>query len=752
MIENISSITGIHDSLSEKDKENEAYLTRMTDLTIAELVKEKDAIRKAYNYYDGVLDKEQFLHLEEVYGLRSATSVEFIPLVRPHIDQLVGELLQIPFKPKITCKDEKTLSKINRDKQIKIAQELFNETKQYVNNMFLGQLTQDSQQGGEQSNADPRMLKKLEDLKSELTQSFISEYEIAAQYLIEHFKQTRDLDLLNKRKELFKDLLIAGQCYYDVNVDKIGQLPTFERIHPLDCFIEKNPNSPYLNRSSRAVVRRRLTKQEILIRYGRWLKPDQIEQLGSAVQPILDQSNYYVNNNSTGIIAGVSPTIVGDASRDQLYTSYYNNRYIVYEVQFLSANEYKVDGETHYRIDRYRTIKINDQIYVLLGKDEDVFRSQSYPDDAYLSINGIAYEDSLGKPYSLMIATANIQDKYNILHYHRDNLIALSGVRGSAIESSIIPEWLGDTPEERFKKFISYKKTGNAPLDSQQEGATALNTALFQTYDDSLPGEALQQIQFAIQSTEELCSRITGVFRERLGGIEQKDAVTNVQVGIRQSAIITKQYYQLIDLITKEVLHDLINNCKLTFKKGYMGSIVLGDNLIKIFEIKPDNFNYTDYDIHIDDSGDIVRDMQKIEQLTLELIKAGQQDVDVILSAIGMYSMTQMKFEVQRAVDKKKKESDMINQLQSALDQQQKETQSMQQMIQKLESENKQLKNKDRELEKYRIDKDFEIRKYTVDKGHVIETKEVDLDKKRVELEQLQLLDSNPYNDEIKNG
>jgi hypothetical protein len=43
--------------------------------------------------------------------------------------------------------------------------------------------------------------------------------------------------------------------------------------------------------------------------------------------------------------------------------------------------------------------------------------------------------------------------------------------------------------------------------------------------------------------------------------------------------------------------------------------------------------------------------------------------VDVILSAIGMYSMTQMKFEVQRAVDKKKKESDMINQLQSALEQ-----------------------------------------------------------------------------------
>jgi len=113
------------------------------------------------------------------------------------------------------------------------------------------------------------------------------------------------------------------------------------------------------------------------------------------------------------------------------------------------------------------------------------------------------------------------------------------------------------------------------------------------------------------------------VFREKLGGVEQKDAVTNVQVGIRQSTIITKQYYQVMDSMTKELLHDLINGCRISFKKGFTGSIVLGDNLIKIFEIKPENFNYTDYDIHIDDSGDIVRDMQKIEQLTLELVKAG---------------------------------------------------------------------------------------------------------------------------------
>jgi hypothetical protein len=47
-----------------------------------------------------------------------------------------------------------------------------------------------------------------------------------------------------------------------------------------------------------------------------------------------------------------------------------------------------------------------------------------------------------------------------------------------------------------------------------------------------------------IERIEATCSSITGVFRERLNGINQKDAVTNVAVGQRNSFTITKQYYK----------------------------------------------------------------------------------------------------------------------------------------------------------------------------------------------------------------
>ena len=47
----------------------------------------------------------------------------------------------------------------------------------------------------------------------------------------------------------------------------------------------------------------------------------------------------------------------------------------------------------------------------------------------------------------------------------------------------------------------------------------------------------------AIESVESTTCSITGVFRERLNGIEQRDAVSNVKQGVTNSYTISKPYY-----------------------------------------------------------------------------------------------------------------------------------------------------------------------------------------------------------------
>jgi hypothetical protein len=54
----------------------------------------------------------------------------------------------------------------------------------------------------------------------------------------------------------------------------------------------------------------------------------------------------------------------------------------------------------------------------------------SNPKECTLSINGMFFSDKNGQPFSLVVNTMTMQDKYDILQFYRDNLIASSGTIG----------------------------------------------------------------------------------------------------------------------------------------------------------------------------------------------------------------------------------------------------------------------------------------------------------------------------------
>ena len=131
--------------------------------------------------------------------------------------------------------------------------------------------------------------------------------------------------------------------------------------------------------------------------------------------------------------------------------------------------------------------------------------------------------------------------KYDILHFYRDSIIANSGTAGDWLDLSMLPTVLGADLPERLQKWIAYKKGGIALVDTSQEGRAFNNNTSFAGFDDTVKAQTIQAIELAIERTENTCSSITGVFRERLNGIEQHDAVSNVKVGIKNSFTVTKQ-------------------------------------------------------------------------------------------------------------------------------------------------------------------------------------------------------------------
>lgn len=159
-------------------KEQISYIDR----AITELVYEKNQLVKAYNYYHGRRDPDQFRHLEENYGLGTATSVEFIPLVRKHIDVLVGEYLSLPVLPKVSCKDKRTLQNIEKEKSSKLNNSATEILRNHLKN-YLESLEQSNTPTKPLSNKE--ITDKINAKLQQVDSTFISDYEIASQNIID---------------------------------------------------------------------------------------------------------------------------------------------------------------------------------------------------------------------------------------------------------------------------------------------------------------------------------------------------------------------------------------------------------------------------------------------------------------------------------------------------------------------------------------------------------------------------------------
>ena len=732
---------------TEKDKRSDEYLMGMTDQAINELVYPKYALQKAYNYYHGTRDAEQFRHLEENYGLGNPSSVEFTPLIKKHIDALIGEYLDTPLLPKVSCKDKDTLSNINREKQLKIYKTVFDYLSRHLNNSIIEILT------GQKGN-DIVVQKELEALISDLENNFISDYEIAAQNVLDYIIQSRSVDLQNKLKNMLLDLLIAGMAFYRVRPSLSSENVEIEVLNPLTTFIDYNPDSNFLKDSYRSVVVKYLTKSQILNKYGKDLDQEGLEKLQDDIDSYINSNyQYYIRNNSntpTGYPSGmpglVSYKDVSPARPSEAYPFYQNKLIPVHEVEWLVTN--KTGKE--YKMDRYETVRIANNIYILTGLSEHVIRSKDNPTQCGLSVNGIFFQDRNTEPFSLMLTCAHLQDQYDILYFFRNSLVANSGTAGDFLDMSQLPTFLGTDATERVQKWIAYKKTGVALIDSSQEGRAFNNNTVYAGYDDTLKYQAMQALDMCIERTEMTASSITGVFRERLNGIQQKDAVTNVAVGIKNSFTVTKQYYQQMDIITNSLLIDTLDISKIVYKKGLTGVLILGDKSQKIFTALPKHFTVTDYDVHIPPSTDILKQIEEIKIWALELIKAGQMPPEVIMEVITSRSLTELKTNVNKAMKASKQENGMLQQLQQQNQQLQQQLQEagqqLQQTMQKLES----LNERKLAMEENKIMMEDKRKWFELKSKDRYDTTMVALKDKQVDAEVLQIYDNNPNNNKVK--
>ena len=733
--------------ITKAKKGSDDYLIDWCDYVIGDLVREKTELFKAYNYFNGVRDHFQYENLEKNYGVGNPTSVGFTPLTRKHIEAIVGEYLSMKPKIRVSCKDERTLTNIFRDKQLETTKRIKDYVSKYLENSIYKAIVQGPKKQGEQDQqvVDSEIQRELKQITDSVDRNFISNYEIAAQDICEYVMQNRDIDFKNKLEQLLLDLLISGQAYYKVVPTKTMANFKIELCDPLNTWVDKDPKSRYMKNGYKAVVRKWMTAEEVEIKYGDYLSDKDLKQ-------IREWKNFYEEDGQYALVTGQSARCgdlngiwsgVGVHPYDSDYMERKWDLIPVYEVEWIDSAQDQA-GWIGYC---YHVTRIGTDIYILDADDVMMPRNMDSPNEARLSINGIWYTNGHGSPYSLMLATADLQDKYDLNLYKKDNAMALSGTRGAIVDISQLPTSLGSTPDERLIKFQAYRKVGLSLIDTAQEGVP-LNNTYYNGFDDTLnPGE-IQAYQLSIQMIEDTVSSITGVFRERLGGIEQRDAVANVEVGMQQSYIITKRYYSAMDTLVKEILCDCIDMAKVVYKNGLTGQLVLGDQK-EIFTLLPEYYSFTSYDISLADSTEIIKEQELIKQLAMQLAGSNQVDPEILFIVSTSKSLTEMKELTLKSIKEKKIENNQLIQLQQQLQQAQQNMQEMQKQLEQSTKKIAQLNEKKLNIEQQNNQMDQEIAYAKIQAEKELKDRELDLIEQRNKLEAAQLFDNAKQNDAI---
>lgn len=176
-------------------------------------------------------------------------------------------------------------------------------------------------------------------------------------------------------------------------------------------------------------------------------------------------------------------------------------------------------------------------------------------------------------------------------------------------------------------------------------------------------------------------------------------------------------------------------------------------HLTKVFEILPEHYTITDYDVHIEDSTQSYQNMQSLVAISGELVKSGAADLADITNIITANGITELKKSINKSINKKKAENDMIGQLQQQVQQYeqsiqdiQKQNQQLQQQLQQAQSQLERNNQYKWELEAEKLSLEKERLRH--DKEH--DNKTIEVKKLQVEAQYAEMFDGNPYNDKIK--
>tara|TARA_R110002096_G_C14651768_1_gene726520 strand:+ start:3393 stop:5789 length:2397 start_codon:yes stop_codon:yes gene_type:complete len=622
------------------------------------------------NLYNGKIDVSDMKLILNPGGLEKffvPDAIQHYPIITPRVNVLVGEEKRRKFDWSVQIVNPDTISKIKEDK------------KKLIDAKLMEMLQSDV--------SDEELEKELVRYGDYINFDYQDMREKRANLLMRHY--IGKLDMKIKFQQGFKDALIMGEESYIFDIVN-GQV-IFEKLNPLKVHTLRSGYSNKIEDADVIVIDDFWSPGKIQDTFyndlsdvevknldeGSWTGGTNSDGVSEAIDDeaglrLLDREAMDTYVESTGVFSSR-----GSEGRNTYTDSFGNVRVlrmfwrsmkkvlkITYfdemgktQVKFRSE-DYVVDkeiGETSKTLwvpQWWKGVKIGKDTYLQIKPKEIQYNKLDQPSFNSCGIVGQVYNTGDEEVVTMVDRAKPFQYLYDISWYRVNE--ALSKYLGSIVELDLAKVPTGWS----VTKWLYFaRKSGISVVDSFKEGQKGMAKGRLAGSVGNTTGRVLEQrvgdfIQTHIEMMEfakAQMDEITGVSRQRLGQVENRETVGGVERAVSQSNHITEELFTMHDYCKKRCFQILIETAKIALKgKDTKFSYIADDMTRQIAEIDGDQFSEEEYGLMVSNEDEINQIQQKLDGM----VQMGLQNQMLSFStAIKIYNSPSVR-EIQRLIEK----------------------------------------------------------------------------------------------------
>ena len=669
--------------LSQKSKKwREDCVEAYINLSKFGVSERRSYLKSLYDYYNGVIDEQDYRYVLKPYGKTRnnfPSKLRNYPIIKPIIDLLLGEKAKRPLNYTVTVKNSDSASIKQEEKNKKLLE--------LASQLFMQQIRPEEMQG-DQAPQPPKQLME------EFERSYVDRRALKGQAALNYIMQNEEMK--HKFQKGFFHYLVAGEVYSHKGV--IRNEPFYDILNPLDIDYDKDPDLEFVEDGDWAMVRKYAHASTVIDTFGEYLTDEQILELENPQQASADSYLLY-RAEATGSDENIYRNRLVECitvywkSRKRIGFLQYPDpltgvvEEMIVEEGFRLPREMREGGATvryEWVNEVWEGTRIDGRFFININPLSNQRTSLDNPSRCKLPINGRKYSDINSDNISLVSLGIPYQLNYNIFKYRMELAIARSKDIIAQFDINMIPKkWDMD----KFMYFV--EGTGIAWVDYNKEGIQ-LSPQHQSVLDMSI--KTIDQYLALLDSIMQEWEKISGVNRQRQGGIGPYEGKAASQQAIVQSSHITEDLFRKYARFEQRELQGLMDYSKEAWVNGKKGMYVMPDNTVETLDIESLEHMESEYGVFVSDAG---RDQDKLEQaraLSQAMVQNGVP-ASAVLDMFDTENFIGLKDKIQKAEAAQKELERAQQEAQQKMQEQQ-----MQMQQQQLEQERLE-KDKDRQVE-----------------------------------------------------